>query len=126
MHKNWVFNTVKSIQFGAGALKQLGVLSKSSKRILVVTDPGILANTSFIDEVKSLCIAAGVEMGVFSKVMADPTEAIVLEATAAAVDYKATAIVGLGGGSSLDVAKLVSVLAMGTQKLSDIFGVGNV
>jgi alcohol dehydrogenase class IV len=68
---------------------------------------------------------AGVDAALYSGVQADPPEMIVHEATAAAVDAGAQGIVGLGGGSSLDVAKLVALLAPGNERLADAWGVGN-
>ncbi len=52
-------------------------------------------------------------------------ESVILEATAIATRAKVDGVIGLGGGSSLDVAKLVSILALGKEELKQIYGVGN-
>ena len=62
----------------------------------------------------------------FDGVEADPSESVVLAAVEAAKAHKADIIVGFGGGSSMDVAKLVAVLAQGTQKLADIYGIDQI
>jgi alcohol dehydrogenase len=58
--------------------------------------------------------------------VADPPEIVVLSAVAAAREHDTDIVIGLGGGSSMDVAKLIAVLAGGTQALQDIYGIGNV
>jgi alcohol dehydrogenase class IV len=124
----WTFNTVKSIRFAPGLLKYLGSEMKSAnyKRVLLVTDPGMVQNTNIITRAQKYLKASGIDVLVFDKVQADPPESIVHEATEIAKDFKANSIIGLGGGSSLDVAKLVAVLALEQEKLEDIYGVGNV
>ena len=62
----------------------------------------------------------------YSEVVADPPEHVVLGAVAFARQHGADIIIGLGGGSSMDVAKLIAVLAANDQPLSAIYGIGNV
>ena len=63
----------------------------------------------------------------FSDVAADPPEHVVLAGVAAARAFDADLVVGLGGGSSMDVAKLIAVLAIdGAQELPAVYGIGNV
>ena len=61
------------------------------------------------------------------RVVADPPEHIVLTAVEQARSAKADLVIGFGGGSSMDVAKLVALLAHPAcqQTLQDIYGVGN-
>jgi len=63
---------------------------------------------------------------VFDQVSADPADTIVLDAARQAKEAKADLVIGFGGGSSMDVAKLVALLAHpdASQQLSDIYGVG--
>ncbi len=122
----FIFNTSASIQFGAGLLSKLGDIVKTriGKRVLLVTDPGMLA-TGIVDRGMEALKSAGIEATLYSNVRADPPENIILEATQIAIECGAEGIVGLGGGSSLDVAKLVALLAPGTEKLENAYGVGN-
>ena len=123
----FTFNTSRSVRFGAGLILQLGEMTRSEIgcRVLLVTDTGMLA-TGLVDQVQVILANAGVDVTVFSDVVADPPEAVVLAATEAAKVTDADAVIGFGGGSSLDVAKLVAVLAMDNQSLKDIYGVGNI
>ena len=122
----FVFNTTKSIQFGAGALGRLSDLVKAAAgtRVMLVTDPGMLA-TGIVDRARQILAGAGVEVALFSDVEADPPETVVHAATDTARASDVQAVIGLGGGSSLDVAKLVALLAMGREELKSVYGVGN-
>tara|TARA_B100000989_G_scaffold126627_1_gene93966 strand:+ start:1023 stop:2183 length:1161 start_codon:yes stop_codon:yes gene_type:complete len=122
----FTFNTAPSIQFGDGLLADLGsiVAGTGQKRVLVVTDPGMMA-TNIVGKALASLDAAGIESSVYSEVEADPPEAVVYAACDAARVADARLIVGLGGGSSLDAAKLVALLVPGHQQLSDAYGVGN-
>ncbi|MEH6630220.1 MAG: iron-containing alcohol dehydrogenase [Halopseudomonas aestusnigri] len=123
----FTFNTSASIRFGAGLLSKLGDIVKDhiGSRILLVTDPGMLT-TGIVDRSLEALKSSGVDVTLYSNVRADPPEDIILEATEVAIECGAEAIVGLGGGSSLDVAKLVALLAYGNEKLEQVYGVGNV
>ncbi|MEZ5878810.1 MAG: iron-containing alcohol dehydrogenase [Tepidamorphaceae bacterium] len=107
-------------------LGKIGELVRGSigERVMLVTDPGMV-KTGIVDRALEALKAAGVAVEVFSDVEADPPEHIILTAAEQAKGADVEGIVGLGGGSSLDVAKLVAVLAMGKENLKDIYGVGN-
>ncbi|EBA03017.1 hypothetical protein RB2150_16734 [Rhodobacterales bacterium HTCC2150] len=123
----FVFHTTPSIEFGVGGLNNVGALAKPilGDRVLIVTDPGIAA-LGLVERTKSILQAANIAVEVFDDVQADPPEQVILDATSQAVQNNCTGIIGLGGGSSLDVAKLVAVLSKRKQCLADIYGVGNV
>lgn len=108
---------------GAGLLDELGSIAKTicGNRVLLVTDPGMMA-TGIVDRALTSLKAADVSVVVFSDVQADPPEAVILAATEVAQGV--TGVIGLGGGSSIDVAKLAALLATGTQALKDVYGVG--
>lgn len=122
----FIFNTAKSIQFGAGAIKQLGEIVKTGfrTRVLLVTDPGMIA-TGLVEHVLTSLKDTGVVVEMFSDVQADPPEYVILSAAEHAARAKVDVVVGFGGGSSLDVAKLVALLACGDETLADAYGVGN-
>lgn len=123
----FIFNTAASIRFGSGLLSELGVMSKASlgARVVVITDPGMM-KTGLVDRALEALSSEDIEYAVYSDVQADPPEEVVLAATDFARNYDATGVIGFGGGSSLDVAKLIAVLALGKQQLPDIYGIGNV
>lgn len=121
----FTFNTTRSVRFGAGVLGELPALALplTGPRVLIVTDPGMMG-TGIVDRAVGLLRDAGLETTLFADVQADPPEAVVLAAVDAAREAGAGGIIGLGGGSSLDVAKLVALLAPGTEALADVYGVG--
>ena len=92
---------------------------------MLVTDPGMMATGIVARALESLT-SAGVTVELFKDVAADPPEAVILAAAEQAKAAGIDGVVGLGGGSSLDVSKLVAVLALGKEELKDIYGVGNV
>jgi alcohol dehydrogenase class IV len=122
----FTFNTVGSIVFGEGAAARIGELAamRGWKRVLLVTDPGIVKLGMAARAIAAL-ETAGLAAAVYDKVEADPPEPVVLAAVEVAKAFGADAVIGLGGGSSLDVAKLVALLAVGREELKAVYGVGN-
>jgi alcohol dehydrogenase class IV len=122
---SFTFNTTPSVVFGAGALARLSEIAgvRLGPRVLIVTDRG-LVSTGIVARAEEALNKAGVTVFVYDAVLADPPEAIVMAAVELAKAEAVTGIVGLGGGSSLDVAKLVALLALSGEALADIYGVG--
>ena len=120
------FNTASRVIFGAGAASRIGEVAAAhlGPRVLLVTDPGVLA-AGLVQPALDALASAGVAVTLFSEVVADPPERVVLTAAGEASSFGATGVIGLGGGSSLDVAKLAALLAAGTETLAGIYGVGN-
>ena len=123
------FSTVAHIVCELGAAAKLGehIAQRfpTAKRALLVTDPGFL-KTLLVDAPAASLRAAGIEVSIYSNVVADPPEHIVREAVDAARHHGTDIVIGLGGGSSMDVAKLIAVLAGNDQELGAIYGIGNV
>ncbi|MHB9796762.1 iron-containing alcohol dehydrogenase [Pseudomonas sp. MT3] len=122
------FATTAQILCESGSAARLGALcrERGAQRVLIVTDPGI-TRLGMLDGVLPGFAAAGVAVEVFDQVLADPPEAVVLAAVEQARRMAAQLVIGFGGGSSMDVAKLVALLAhpLACQRLKDVFGVGN-
>ncbi len=125
---DFVFNTTASIRQGWGSAARLGEvldsLSFAGDRadVLFVTDPGIMKlglATSAISNLKT----CGFDVVVFDQVQADPKASTVHDAVAIAKQHKAACVVGFGGGSSMDVAKMIALLANTDQPLDDMYGV---
>lgn len=125
----FTFSTVAHIVSELGAANKLGehIAQRfpTVKRALLVTDPGFL-KTGLADAPAASLRTAGIGVSIYSNVVADPPEQIVLEAVAAARQHRSDIVIGLGGGSSMDVAKLIAVLAGGDQEIGAIYGIGNV
>ena len=121
------FETCRRMIFAAGASEQLPALCRELglKHLLLVTDPGLSA-TGIVDSIGKLLERAGVSVSRYSDVQADPPEAVVLAAADYARQQNVDGVIGLGGGSSMDVAKLIAVLARSSQPLNEMYGIGNV
>ncbi len=119
------FHCPRSTLIGPGASAQLGQLAQrlGCRSMLIVTDQGV-EQAGLLEPALQSLRAAGVAVAIYADVQADPAEAIVMAAVAAATDLGADGVVGLGGGSSMDVAKLVALLAAGQEQLGDVYGVG--
>lgn len=122
------FVTTAQMLCEIGASRRLAELcrERGAQRVLIVTDPGI-SKLGLLADVLPGFARAELTVEVFDQVVADPPEAILLAAVAQARALNAQLIVGFGGGSSMDVAKLVALLAHPdcSQTLAQIYGVGN-
>lgn len=121
------FQTTRRIISGPGSVKRVGALARELgiKHALVVTDAGLYASGLHLSCMESLA-AGEIRASLYSEVVADPPENVVLEAVQAAHDARIDGVIGFGGGSSMDVAKVIAVLANSQQKISEIYGIGNV
>jgi alcohol dehydrogenase class IV len=119
------FETAPRIVCEQGGADRLGAIAKSLgiRRLFLVTDAG-LVKAGLIDGALASLIAADVETTTYSDVLADPPELSVQAAVDAARASGADGVVGFGGGSSLDTAKLVALLVRTPQALPDIYGIG--
>lgn len=124
---NFLFSAVSDVVVGTGASDQLGkmAIELGIKRALVVTDSGIIEFGLLDSATKSLDMN-NIEYSIYSDVVADPPEHVVLDAVVAAKAFGCDGVIGFGGGSSMDVAKLLAVLIAGEQTLSDIYGVDQI
>ena len=118
------FNTTRSIIIERGAATRLAtqVLDLGASSVLLVTDAGVMA-AGLLEPVLSGFAAAGVPVQVFAEVLADPPEAVILAAVEAGRACGADCVVGFGGGSSLDAAKLAALLLRGGEELAQIYGI---
>jgi len=101
-----------TIHFGPGARKLVGehLRSQGVKRPLIVTDKG-LAALPLIAELRDELKGAGLDVAVFGGVFGNPTAAQAMAGADAYRAHRADAVVGVGGGAALDVAKVVGVIA---------------
>ncbi|MTJ00216.1 MAG: iron-containing alcohol dehydrogenase [Marinobacter adhaerens] len=121
----FTFNTTKSVICEPGAIKRLGEIVKEQmgKKVLLVTDPGLI-KAGLLDRATRSLNEAGVEHTLFDGVVADPPVSVVEAALADAREAAVDGVIGFGGGSSMDVAKLIALLIGGGERLDDVYGVG--
>jgi alcohol dehydrogenase class IV len=118
------FATTPRLLVDRGGAARLGDEARrlGASRAFLVSDAG-LVRAGVVEPAVASLRAAGLEVTVYSDVQADPPEAVVLAAAKAARDAGADLVIGLGGGSSLDTAKLVALLAGGGEALDAIYGI---
>lgn len=121
--KDFSFKIPQNIEFGMGSLRKLPKILKesNSEHVLLISDRG-LESIGVVGKIQGIIEAGGIKCTTYLEVKPNPTIAIVDEATALYKECKATSIVALGGGSPLDVAKAVGVLANHGGKITDYEG----
>lgn len=127
MNNDFLFSAVADVLSGAGTSGQLGDMAAGMgiTRALVVTDPGII-KFGLLDSAVANLEANNIALHIYSDVVADPPEAVVMDAVRVAQEFGCDGVIGFGGGSSMDVAKLLAVLIKGEQALADIYGVNQI
>lgn len=121
----FIFNTTPSIVFEAGAATRLAHHARRlGPRVLFVTDPG-LRRLGLCDPALAALESAGIALTLFDSVEADPSLETLNATVAAGRAGEVTGVVGFGGGSSLDVAKLAALLLGSAEELDGAWGVGN-
>lgn len=120
------FNTTSSIIVEAGAAGRIGELAgkRLGSHVLFVTDPG-LRKLGLCETALNSLEEAGAAATIFDAVEADPSLATLLKAVEAGRASSVTGVVGFGGGSSLDVAKLSALLIGSGEAPDEAWGVGN-
>ena len=110
---------------GAGSIERVGELARElgAKKILLVTDAGIVA-AGHAARVKKNLEAAGLRVTVFDKAKENPTTKCVDDCVAVAQAAGIDAIVGLGGGSSMDTAKGCNFILTNGGRMQDYWGIG--
>ena len=121
----FVFNTTKSVVFENGAAVRIAALAGGllGKACLLITDPG-LRKLGLCDPCIDALEKAGHQVTVFDDVEADPSRETLMRAVEAGRSAGATGVIGFGGGSSQDVAKLVALLLGSDEDLDAAWGVG--
>lgn len=123
---NFTFETVPEILFETGAAARLGEIVKPRmQRPCVVTDKGVIGAGLIDGALKSLN-DIGLDVHLFDAVEADPPAKIVNGAIEAARVHNADGVIGFGGGSSMDTAKVIAVLLHSDQTLEEIYGMDQV
>jgi len=124
----FTFSTSQCIICEMGAASRLAEICQQQgmQSVLLITDQGIKQlglHENALDSFNKTNIA----VHVFSDVQADPPESVVLKAIELAKAANVDAIIGFGGGSSMDVAKITALLAHPKckQQLADIYGINN-
>jgi alcohol dehydrogenase len=127
MNGSRVFQMPSVIHFGNAAAAQTGPEAKrmGAKKVLLVTD-AILMRAGTVKPVLESLSAAGVEAVIFDKVASEPVLAFIDEGLKLLRKKKCEVIVAVGGGSSIDTAKALAVMATNPGKIQDYMGLGKI
>ncbi len=119
----WNFPT--TVLFGPGRIKELPAVLKAAgiARPLFVTDPG-LAKLPVVASTLAILDAAGVKYGVFSDVKPNPVESTLYAGVKVYQDGKHDGVIAFGGGSALDLGKLIAFQAGQTRPVWDFEDIG--
>lgn len=119
-----IFQTTRRIVMGPGSLDRMSdeVKRMGARKVAIVTDPG-LVRTGIVARLEELLSTTGVQVSRFDAVEPDPKYEIANQAAEFAKRAEADLIVGIGGGSSLDIAKVVSILVTNSDPVSSYFGI---
>lgn len=123
MIQNISLNVPPTIEFGAGTFARLIEHTKRNDRIYLIVDAPVLpAVEPLIDRLRG----TGKAVSVSSDVVPEPPIDSLVKLLEPARAFEPDCVVGVGGGSTLDCAKLTAVMLDGKQRVADMIGIGNV
>jgi alcohol dehydrogenase class IV len=119
-----MFRTTKENVIGPGSIQGIGerIRARGCKKPCIVTDPG-LVESGIVERIEKLLRDSGLESARFDQVEADPKYEIVNKVTAFLTENKADLVIGLGGGSSLDIAKISAAMVANQGNVEEYFGI---
>jgi alcohol dehydrogenase class IV len=111
MRQTWTFHSAGQLLFGRGATAQMGDLAARMRlrRVLVVTDKSLIA-AGLLKSVQEPLTAAGIETEVFDGGEPEPTLDLAERCIAQGRAFKPDGLLGLGGGSNMDLAKIAALV----------------
>ncbi|MDQ5987670.1 MAG: alcohol dehydrogenase [Syntrophus sp. SKADARSKE-3] len=127
MHRLFTFTGARKISFGIGSFDHLGdyLGELNAKRPLVVMDPAP-ASSGLLDKIRELLAGRGIKFIFFEKVVSEPPVELADDGAKVAVKSKCDAVIGIGGGSAMDLAKAIAVLAGNKGKAAYYLGLNKV
>jgi alcohol dehydrogenase class IV len=108
---------------GSGALQQIPDIIRGlgARNVMVVTDAGLI-KAGLYDKIRELLEAADVQIQLCDRVQSDPSIALVESIAQEARGGHLQAVIGLGGGSSIDAAKIAAALVTNSRGVNDYLG----
>ena len=127
MRKTFSFTGAKKIIFGNGSSLKLAdhIKELHAQNPLVVIDKN-LAKTGLLERIASVLISEGIKFTVYDNVEPEPPIELADEGAKIAVKNKCDMVIGIGGGSAMDVAKAIAVLATNKGSAVDYLGLNKV
>lgn len=115
------------IIFGKGAINQVGesCLRLGAKKVLIVSDQGV-REAGWIEKAIKSCKMVGLAFSIFDNVTTNPKDFEVNLGSKVYKQNECDAVIGIGGGSAMDVAKAISIVATNGGVISDYEGVDQI
>lgn len=115
------------IIFGKGSISQAGdaCLRLGAKKVLVVSDLGV-AKAGWLERVTQVCKESHLPFATYIDVTTNPKDTDVTNGCRAFIDHECDAVIGVGGGSVLDAAKAIAILATNRGDISDYEGIDKI
>lgn len=119
----WNFYSAGRLVFGCDSIRELpAILDRQGlRRILIVTD-ATLVSVGIVSRVQEVLSRSSVEVELFDGGQAEPEIAVAIEAASVAVPFNPDAVIGIGGGSNMDLAKIVTAIVTFGGEPADYFG----
>lgn len=127
MRKTFSFTGAKKIVFGNGELLKLAghIKDLHANNALVVIDKN-LAKTNLMEKIENILVPEGIKCTVYNKVEPEPPIELADEGAKLAVKNKCDIVIGIGGGSAMDIAKAIAVLTTNKGGAVDYLGLNKV
>jgi alcohol dehydrogenase class IV len=111
MRTTWTFHTAGQVIFGPNATGQLGevAVGLGLRRLLLITD-SLLVSAGLVDPVQAALAEAGVLVKLFTGGEPEPSMKAAFAAIGVGRDFRPDAVLGLGGGSNMDLAKVTATI----------------
>jgi alcohol dehydrogenase class IV len=124
IEKLTLFRTTRRILFGPGAVEKIGTEAQllKAKKVLIITDTGVI-QAGLLGNIEKSLQAVGLPFVIFDGVEPDPRIEVVEKSLDKAKKEEIDLIIGFGGGSSLDIAKVTSIMITNTGKIDSLFGI---
>jgi len=119
MLNTFEFSGYTKIAYGEGRIESLGEDLKiigGGRQAVIISDPGLVQN-GLVDTVAKAVKNEGVDIEVFTAVQSDPSSKSIDAAVEIVKDFGAGCVIGLGGGSPMDVAKMAAAVAGGDHRM---------
>ena len=119
-----IFSTTPRIVMGPGSAKTIGseVRARGAKRVLIVTDKGVIG-AGLLKSIEESFKAAKIKYDIFDKVESDPRYEIVADCVKMAENARAQMLVGIGGGSPMDITKTAAIMLTNKGPIGAYFGI---
>lgn len=122
---NFNYYIPTKILFGPGKLNELSKETLPGKKALIVISAGkSIKENGYLDRLTDILSTKGVDYVVFDKILPNPVKSHVMEGAQLAKEEGCDFVIGLGGGSSIDSAKSIAVMAKNPGDYWDYVGGG--